>query len=287
MYPTSTAPSAFGTLGGIKPNHTTNALTSLVASIPVGPYPEWPSKWNSGYLDKITERLARRADTLDGKIAATGMGTVVPDATDVRIGTGRHLHLAVMFIDICQFSAWPSSNHSEQAAVLTRLNMFMGEMLHIVSDHEGCYEKNTGDGLMAYFGSTNSRLSDASKAAAHCAAIMQAANNYVLTPWFWSQGLPPVNFRVGIDSGEMTIARVGIPRLAEQRVAIGSHANIACKIMRFAPNGGICIGDNVRNHLSPSWQNFLEPLQETGFIRTNNQQPYRAWKLNYTPPWPH
>jgi adenylate cyclase len=42
--------------------------------------------------------------------------------------------------------------HEQQKAVLVLMNIFMAEMLNIVRDFGGSYEKNTGDGLMAYFG---------------------------------------------------------------------------------------------------------------------------------------
>jgi len=266
-------------------SHYSSGLLGMLSALS-GNMPEWPAKWSSIYLNSARERLAKRADTLDGKLAASGLGRLVPEAPQITIGSGKHLHLAVLFLDICNFSDWPSSDHAEQLQVLKKLNIFMAEMLSIVRDYGGHFEKNTGDGLMAYFGGTESELETASRTACDCAAVMHAINDYVLTPWFESQSVRPVKFRVGIDAGQMTIARVGIPNLAEQRVAIGSHANIACKIMRFAPHGGICIGNNVHKYLKDSWKGTTSELPPTGFVYVRSQIPYKAWNLNYTPPRP-
>lgn len=259
--------------------------TALFANL-LGSIPETPNGWGASYLKRAQERVDTRARTLPGRIDALALGRVVPDPEDLSIGSGRHLSLAVLFLDICQFSSWPSASHAEQSQTLMRLNVFMAEMLNIIRDYGGHFEKNTGDGLMAYFGSGSSELLEASRSALYCGSVMQAVNQYVLTPWFQKNGLDVVRFRVGIDVGEVTIARIGIHGLATQRVAIGSTANIACKIMKFVPDGGISIGDSVKQQLSANWQRTLEELPATGFVYVKSQAAYKAWKVDHTLSYP-
>jgi adenylate cyclase len=90
------------------------------------------------------------------------------------------------------------------------MNVFMAEMLSIVSDFEGTYEKNTGDGLMAYFGQERATAADRVRPAVEAAVIMHYVNDHLISPWLTNQRLKPVTFRIGIDHGPVTIARVGI-----------------------------------------------------------------------------
>jgi adenylate cyclase len=245
------------------------------------PFPEKPKEWSSAYLKRIEDRVVRRTKGLDSRIDALALGRVMPDIEQITIGSGRQMRLAVLFLDICQFSSWASSDHDEQTSVLRVMNIFMAEMLNIIRDFGGTFEKNTGDGLMAYFGPSSSEEKEACEKAVTAASVMVYINDAVLTPWFQANQLWPVRFRVGINFGPVTLGKVGIPHLAEQFVAIGTSANIACKIMKLIPDGGICIGNEVRKALSSAWQSQTTQLGDTGFIYKASGQPYPAWEVTH------
>jgi class 3 adenylate cyclase len=63
--------------------------------------------------------------------------------------------MAVLFLDICNLSKMNSESQAEHERVLRVLNLFIAEMLRVVREYDGEFEKNTGDGLMAYFAGTN------------------------------------------------------------------------------------------------------------------------------------
>ena len=89
-------------------------------------------------------------------------GRTVPSADDLVIGSGRRLKAAVMFLDISRFSSRSSEESRDQDSNLIMLMLFFSEMVRIAEDYGGTVEKNTGDGLMAYFedgGGTPSRRS--------------------------------------------------------------------------------------------------------------------------------
>jgi adenylate cyclase len=162
------------------------------------------------------------------------------------------------------------------------MNIFMAEMLSIVHDFGGTYEKNTGDGLMAYFGENENSVAASVKPAAEAALVMHYVNDYLLTPWFNGQGIPPVTFRIGIDYGPVMIARVGIHGEKSSLVAVGTAANIANKLMNRIPSGGICIGDEVRKALPNNWTSTCKQCSEnSGFVYTKDNAPYTAWELNH------
>jgi adenylate cyclase len=253
------------------------ALGALISSLPGS-----PSKFTQKYLQDVLARGNRRVEVLKDRIEGIVAGRVMPDRDDVTIGSGRRFDLAILFLDICSFSARPNWMPEEQETILKIMNMFMAEMLSIVHDFEGVYEKNTGDGLMAYFGEKAGTPADKIKPAVEAALVMHYVNDRYLTPWFENEGFAPITFRIGIDYGPVTIARVGIHGDKSSLVAVGTAANIASKLMNRIPNGGVCIGETIRANLPHNWAGTCRKCDEnSGFIYVQTGLPYAAWELNH------
>jgi class 3 adenylate cyclase len=173
-----------------------------------------------------------------------------------------------------------------QKAVLKSLNIFMGEMLTIVRDFDGVFEKNTGDGLMAYFGEGASNEAEAVAPAVEAAVTMHYVNDCLLDYFLKKDGGTPITFRVGIDVGPITLGKVAIHGGTHGSVlAIGTTANIACKVMEAIPEGGIAIGNRTYELLPNNWKQSCELVEGgTGHVYRCNQAPYHAWKLRYRTP---
>ena len=256
----------------------TRSLGSFLASLGALP----PSIWRQSYIQKVVERCDRRIDSLEERIDGVAAGRVMPDLGQVTIGSGKHFTLAVLFVDVCGFSTRMSWTLDQQKQVLRMMNIFMAEMLNVVRDYGGTFEKNTGDGIMAYFGEAESADTSRLKPAVEAAVTMQYINDYLLTPQLVKRGIDPVRFRVGIDLGPITIARIGLRGAENSIVAIGTTANVACKLMKLVPNGGICIGDLAYRNLPNNWGPECRRCEEsTGFVWQQTQDPYVAWELNY------
>jgi class 3 adenylate cyclase len=225
---------------------------------------------------------------LEDRVDASTEGRVIPEEDQLAIGEGKHFpELAVLFLDICGFSNLPNWTTEEQKTILKTLNLFMGEMLSIVRDFGGIFEKNTGDGLMAYFGEGSRTSEDVVKPAVEAAVMMHYINDTWIELILKKLGRPAIKFRVGIDTGPITIARVAIHGGSHGGiVAIGTTANVACKIMKLIPDGGICIGEKAYKVLPNRWgQSCTLVDQPTGFIYLADQTNYPAWKLNYRAPY--
>lgn len=256
---------------------TFDALIQFIAEAPAQ-----PDKWTKAYVQNIIDRCNKRIRTLQDRTSELPLGQKTPELDQVVIGGGKHYWLSVLFLDISSFSSWPSGNHAEQVVVLQILNVFMAEMMNIVRDFGGTFEKNTGDGLMAYFGTDTKDELEAVRQAVHCAVVMHYVNDILISPWLASNGGWPIHFRAGIDCGEVTIGRVGVPGGLNAFVAIGSTANSACKIMDMIPGPGICVGELVQQRLPRNWSRHAQRItQSTGFVYVASQQPYPAYRLDY------
>lgn len=261
-------------------------LQAISGLLDAGPFA--PSKHTAAYQDKCFNRLFRRNAQLESRVDASTQGRVIPEEEELAIGEGKHFsEMAVLFMDICGFSSLPNWTTEEQKIVLKTLNLFMGEMLSIVRDFGGTFEKNTGDGLMAYFGEGASNRAEAVRPAVEAAVMMHYVNDTYIKYFLNKLQRPPIKFRVGIDTGPITVARVAIHGGSHGSiVAIGTTANLACKLMKHIPDGGICIGENTYRDLPNKWEQSCTAVSEpTGFVYVETQAFYPAWTLNYRAPY--
>jgi len=268
--------------GNVQPRM--SGLASLAGmSIPITPTPDQPAYTTYSRIQQAGERFDKRLARLQ-EILPIKSGRVVPDDGDLLIGDARRLKLAVLFLDICKFSRLPNEEPHEQDNVLKLLNLFMAEMLQVVKMHGGEFEKNTGDGLMAYFNMGSEE--ESTKSAIDAALTMHCYNDQVVSPRLKANGLPEVKFRVGIEAGQVTIANVGVHGGDHRsHVAIGSPSNIACKLMSLIPGGGIVMGGHTQALLSSDWKRETTSLGTLpGFVYKGTQTPYPAWELKYRVP---
>ncbi len=236
----------------------------------------------SAYWTAQIERVER----LRGRIAdraGAPVGRVVPDDTDLSIGSGRRLDLTVLFLDISGFSQRPSGTADEQELMLRVLNLFMSEMIKIAEDYGGSVEKNTGDGLMAYF--EDEADANSTKRAVACALTMCAANDSLISPILRATGVPPLEFRVSMDYGPTMIARIGAAQRFNANVAIGSTANFASKMLGNLRAGEIGLGTMAWARLPEYWKNTWTQISpvNTGWVWRFNNQPYALFL--YTGRW--
>ncbi len=131
----------------------------------------------------IEDRIKGTIRNLQARTDQTTKGRQVPDEDSLLIGGGKQLNLAVLFLDICGFTGWKSDSFEDQNDILTIFNLFMTEMVGICNDYSATVEKNTGDGLMAYFeGEGDQKDNSACESAVAAALTMFYTASRVINP---------------------------------------------------------------------------------------------------------
>lgn len=233
------------------------------------------------YWEAQSQRVQRLRDRIREREDALANGRVVPDGTDLALGSGRRLNMAVMFIDICSFSGRPAETDVEQRAMLAALNLFFSEMIRVAEDYGGTVEKNTGDGLMAYFeDNAGTPPESGCKRAVACALTMMAAREHLIDPILLASSFTPFAFRISIDYGTVTVAKLGVARGFNSYVAIGTTANFAAKMLNKAGAQDIVIGASVRSNLPLNWQTQFAQVhpESTGWTYRISNEPYLLYK---------
>ena len=106
-----------------------------------------------------------------------------------------------------------------------------------------------------------------------------------VNPFLTNNGIAEVAARIGIEHGQILVARIGLPSgtADKQRnflTAVGHAANIAFRLQACAGTNGICVGDGVRQRASGSrpgsFQAFAPP--DWTWVFEGTQDPYWVWK---------
>jgi len=142
------------------------------------------------------------------------------------ISMGGHRQVVtILFADLRNSTALAEKLPAE--GVVSVLNSYVGAMAQCVFDHGGVLDKFLGDGLMAIFGVP----ADASRGAANAIAAAQAMHETVaaLNGQRTAAGGEPINFGVGIHTGEVVLGAVGLPQRSDY-TAIGDTVNTASRL---------------------------------------------------------
>lgn len=239
----------------------------------------------SAYRDAQIERVIRTLNKITSRPQPPALGRVIPEADDIAIHDGRRLEATVMFLDICKFSSRPCEGADEQMAIMQILSLFFTEMITIIEDHGGVVEKNTGDGLMAYFARNDLPEVSIQQRALSCALTMFSAAETIINPVLIRSGIVPLQFRICMDHGFITVAKVGAARRFNGIVAVGTTANIASKMLAVAQPDTILLGDTMRQGLPLAWvASYLRlETENTGWSYRQSNVPYPFWR--YTGRW--
>lgn len=196
-------------------------------------------------------RIAVRSIDFRGKVTKA---TTIPSEKKLKHGEAHVNDLAVMFIDIVNFTGIKADDTKTQQRLLMQLDFLFTELFRAVEKHGGRIEKNTGDGLMAYFDNSNDKL--AVVKAIECAVTLMTIGKYIIHPTFKANNLPSLKFRITMDYGSITLAKIGVKGKFKSLVAIGKTANLASKIQSVAGKDEIVIGRYAWEKLPPSLQYF-------------------------------
>ena len=207
----------------------------------------------------------------------------MPDIANVPIGSAKRMTAAILFFDLENFTTIASKLTNE--TVLYMLNIIIPEIMQIVRRWNGEVEKNTGDGLMAIFGTETRNDFLIARDTIEAAMTIRYIVLNDIHPKLIAENLQPINFRIGIDMAELLISRIGIKNTNFLTV-VGDAANRASQLQSIAESNGICIGKNIYNNLSQPLHKFCREGKhnEWRWHYENSSQPYKFF--HYDANWP-
>ncbi len=160
----------------------------------------------------------------------------------------REVEATVLFADLVGFTSMSETMAPRDVATL--LNAYFSTMTDVVFNHEGTLDKFIGDCIMAIFGApipAPDHALRAVRAALDMRATLAAFNAQ-------HPGRPPLNFRIGVNTGFVVAGDIGSLRRMEYSV-LGTTVNAASRLQsEVAEPGQIIIGEETRRQLGDAFE---------------------------------
>ncbi len=133
--------------------------------------------------------------------------------------------ITILFSDIEGFTSFSEKMNPAQLAEF--LNEYFTAMTNIILDEKGVIDKYIGDAIMAFWGAPLD-LPDHASRACHSALRMIEKVKSLGDNWE-KRGLPKINIRIGIHTGEVVVGSIG-SSLRFDYTAIGDGVNTASRL---------------------------------------------------------
>ena len=151
------------------------------------------------------------------------------------------LELTVIFTDVRGFTRLTES--TDPQVMRRMLDEHLTAMSDIVLQRDGMVDKFIGDAVMAVFGAPV-RTPDHAERALGCAEAMLARQEELNEKWA-SEGNPPFNVGIGVNTGTATAGSVGGAKL--EYTVVGDAVNIAQRLNSLAAGGEIVASEATAN----------------------------------------
>ena len=208
------------------------------------------------YLDEIRHR--RRAWSLVATYVPASVVEELADPTRLDDAvSSRRSTVTVLFCDLRGFT--PIAARLDPDDVRRLLDRYYDYAVGIIHDHGGTVMQFVGDEVFAVFGAPIDH-DDAPASALRCAAALQDDIG-ALHDALDENGLPRVEFGIGVHRGPVTTAHVGtIDR--RQYSAIGDTVNVGSRLCGVAGAGELVVSAIAAQHLGSACSSRLEPAED-------------------------
>lgn len=162
--------------------------------------------------------------------------------------------ITILFADVSEFTAMAEPMDAEDVRAM--LNDLWARLDGAITTHGGMIDKHIGDGVMALFGAPIASEDDPERAI-RAALAMQAELAAFREAWQSS-----LEMRIGINTGPVLLGEVGT---TAEYTAIGDAVNLANRLEKAAPLGGILISHNTYRHVRGVFEvQLLDPIHIRG-----------------------
>ena len=186
--------------------------------------------FSNSHQEEIIERIGDRAETVEERLEDIPKGQTNPSLEDLTIHSAKKYRLGMVFVDINGFSDYMSDNDDEDT--LFMLNLFIPEIMELVRDFDGKLEKNTGDGILAYFGA-GADDEDAVETLLEYIATVKGSLKHHINPTLEDYGVETISISTGSAYDNVYISRIGA-HSGNQRMnrltAVATGANVASEL---------------------------------------------------------
>lgn len=238
-----------------------------------------PMYYQRPEIEDALEYVESRKPEIEAKLDGKGDPPTFEDKSEAFLATleSDSTDFVIMSLDLQ--GSTRLSQEMPAGAYATAIAVILDELALVVAQFHGHVLKYTGDGLIAYFTPPSyNRMNDL---ALDCALTMRHLLYAAVFPALVARGFPPLDVRIGLDTGAAHVVVMGNARTKQHRDIIGSVVSIAAKIQAQASAGGILVGETVDRALHVNWREQLRDFtpSPTWTYKRPDGEPYRLLEM--------
>jgi adenylate cyclase len=138
---------------------------------------------------------------------------------------GERRHMSVLFSDIEGFTSLSERMAAEDVSAM--LNEYLDRMMTSIKETGGTLDKFIGDAVMAEWNAPTTQEDHAARACE--AALLMMDEVRTLREKWRGERRPPLNVRIGVNTGEMVVGNLGSREIFDYTV-IGNEVNVAARL---------------------------------------------------------
>lgn len=235
----------------------------------------------------IHESLEKRVKKLNQRLDHIARGQTIPKTENYRLNEAKEYELAMVFIDIDNFTKYLMEE--DRKWVLYLLGLFVPEAMRLVKEYDGFFEKTTGDGLFAYFGVGKDPDESIADMLEYITTVQWMISNEI-NPRAEDKGFEPISISSGSTYGTAHVSWFGVKANIQnlnQMTAVSSQANIAYTIEKRANPDEHLVGPGVYHHADETDKEFLElydVIEEYDWVNPSDEDEWYSI-YEYTGEW--
>jgi adenylate cyclase len=230
--------------------------------------------------DSIKNYVTKRRQEIEKSVKGSQEGYQFVDLSEdylSQIEEKLTLKFVIMCIDMIGSTKMSMDLPNEKFNKIIKI--FSREIALVVENYHGYVLKNVGDGVVIYFpippfwGMDDNALD--------CGVMIKFMIENAINSVFDNCGLPKISFRIGLDSGYVTVTSVGSELIKLHKDLIGKTLNITSKIQSVAEKNEILVGHNLFQRLHTSRRKLLHKFnpQKWNYSLSADNQPYQIYRL--------
>ena len=167
------------------------------------------------------------------------------EEVDMVLG-GEERELSVFFSDIAGFTT--ISERLSPQDLFYLMSSYLSRMTDILKDNGGTLDKYIGDAVMGFFGAPVAQSDHAIRSCRTAIAMRQALPDF--NREITARGISPVDFRVGIATGDVMVGNIGSQDHFNYTV-LGDTVNLASRLEATGKeyNSHIIISEGTRSRI--------------------------------------
>jgi class 3 adenylate cyclase len=155
----------------------------------------------------------------------------------------RHLRVIVLYADFVGSAETVKSLSPKERKHL--YSTLLGEMAHVIEDFGGTVLKYVEECVVGFFVLPTAGWTQQIDRVLLCTEMMQKVMEHSVGPMVQLDGLPAMSCRIGIDCGDLQVARVRAEGIFTEVDVFGDVVNASKKICEEAESGEILMGKSL------------------------------------------